>query len=357
MIAITDTRRGGTEARYGSLAPALRDLGWEILFVTLRSAGPVLDEVAAQGIATRSLDLARWTDLPRAAFQFRDLSKEWGAKVVQCALFHANVLGRVSLAGSGVPVISGYEVVDEWKPLGRVVVDRLTHRLSPAHVAVSEAVARRITARERIPSSRIRIIPTGIEPARWRDSGDQPDFRARHGIPAEAPLIGWAARLAAQKDIRTLLRAQAELDGWWLAVAGTGEQAPFVATWVQDAGVSDRCVLLGELADVRPLLHAADVFCLATHDEGLPVALLEAMAAGCAVVATDVGGIPELITHGVNGRLVPRGDHRALADALRVARERSVDLAANALTTVESRYSHQGMVSAFDQLWREMAPS
>ena len=118
-------------------------------------------------------------------------------------------------------------------------------------------------------------------------------------------------------------------------------------------GVGPRWVAPGMLPDVKPVLEAADVYCLTSRWEGLPAALMEAMAAGLPVVATRVGGIPELVTDGVDGTLVPPGDPAAVAGALGDAvahPERGL----RAQETVRARFSEDAMIDAFESLWRRV---
>ena len=125
-------------------------------------------------------------------------------------------------------------------------------------------------------------------------------------------------RLREPKDFTTLVRAAARLEPGAVAVqiAGDGPDRPALEAEIARLAAGDRVELLGERADVPELLAAADVFVLPSLSEGMPISVLEAMAAGLPVVASDVGGVGELVRDGETGALVGAGDPAALADAL-----------------------------------------
>jgi glycosyltransferase involved in cell wall biosynthesis len=214
---------------------------------------------------------------------------------------------------------------------------------------VSDAVADRVAARDHVPRSRITVIRSGLDVEAWRPPLDKAEARTRLGIPVDAPVVGWAGRIEPVKHVALLVDAVARLEGWWLLVIGDGSDAGAVRTAAARAGVADRMVFTGEVADVRPALAALDVFALVSHTEGLGLALLEAMATGLPVVATDVGGVPEVVTAGHDGLLVAP-DASALATALVAARARP-ELGVQARQTVAARFSEEAMVDAFIDLW------
>lgn len=158
------------------------------------------------------------------------------------------------------------------------------------------------------------------------DAEDVVGVRRELGIARDAPLIGMVARVASQKDYPTLMRAAARVladypNARFLVVGdnssdGNREHYTRVRSLLGECGVSDAFVFTGQRQDVPRLLRALDVFVLSTHYEGLPLVILEAMSHGKPIVATDVDGIPELVTHEETGLLFPHEDDRQLADHL-----------------------------------------
>jgi starch synthase (maltosyl-transferring) len=336
-----------------TVARGAADRGWEVLFVSAMPPGPVLEELAADGMQTASLRVRSAPGGPVGLARLRRIVGDFRPHVLQTTLFHANVIGRLVAPGSGIPVINGHASVDAHRPQWRTRMDRLTHGLAVAHYAVSRAVAEHVCARDGIPPERMTVIYGGKDPSDPVAGGRE---RARRslGVPPDVPAVGWTGRLHPAKDVETLMRAVASLPDWWLVVAGEGSERAQLEARAARLRIQDRMAITGELADVTPVLAAIDVFCLPSRWEGFPGALLEAMAAGLPVVASRVGGVPELVSEGEDGILVHAGDHQVFADAIVEARDRP-ELGRRARETVRTRFGEAAMVDGFDALWQRFA--
>lgn len=195
--------------------------------------------------------------------------------------------------------------------------ERLTFSLDDAHLAVSHAV------RASLPPSKgaqVEVVVQGVDLDALVAATDRDGARRELGVGDDEVLIGTVANLRPQKGYHDLLTAaRTVLDqtprARFVAI-GQGPQEAEVAELHEQLGLGDRFVLLGHRADAVRLMSGFDVFCLASHYEGLPVALMEALALGIPVVATRAGGIHELVTDGTEGRLVPPGHPDLLAAAL-----------------------------------------
>jgi glycosyltransferase involved in cell wall biosynthesis len=241
-------------------------------------------------------------------------------------------------------------------------VDGWSSWLSRRLVAPSSEVADAYRERFRLPRDRFRVIPNG--PAAQRPAGDFDRDRLRRQIagPATGKLVVTVARLQPEKGIDDLVAAVALLGnrvpGLHLAVAGSGPEEESLREEIERHGLSSSITLLGSRSDVGRLLDAADAFCLPSRHEGLPISLLEAMQAGLPCVATRVGGIPSLITNGVDGLLTEPSDPQALADALERALldpGRARELGESARALVEERYSIGAASAAYAGLYDELA--
>lgn len=356
-MMVTDSRRGGAPIRCATIAEGMASLGWDVMVVSLFPPGPVLHGLTRKGVATADLDLGSPLRVPHATFRLRRLVRSWAPHVVQASLWHANVLGRLGLVGMHLPVISTFEGL---RPVSRCrhAVDRATLGLATAHVAVCEAVAERVRRRDGVSSDRLRVIPLGVDVDHWSTLPDRAGCRTKLGIPTYAPVVAWSGRFDEIKNVPGLMRTVGALPGWWLVLAGAGDPPPELARWVAGSGLGDRFVFAGELEDVRPVLAAADVFAMASITEAMPVALIEAMAAGLPVVAPAVGGIPEIVTPGRDGILVATAaDEAALGRAMVEARERAGELGAQAQQTVREHFALDRMLNAYDRLWRDVGSS
>jgi glycosyltransferase involved in cell wall biosynthesis len=190
-------------------------------------------------------------------------------------------------------------------------------------VAVSEQVKRSLLkdlGAGAVDGKRLHVVANGVREVPAVSADERTVARAIWGLESDEALIVGIGRLTAQKDFASLLQALALLPadarGWRCIIAGEGELQQDLAGLTRDLGLSDRVRLAGLVPDVRGLLAAADIFCLPSRFEGLPLVLLEAMAAGLPVAAFAIDGIADVVTDGVQARLVAPGDTCGLASAL-----------------------------------------
>jgi glycosyltransferase involved in cell wall biosynthesis len=198
---------------------------------------------------------------------------------------------------------------------------RLALRLGSACVAAWVVLSERNAAALGRPPGQgtIEVIPLGLPPARFANSLPRGQARAALGLPRDAFVVGTLGRIAAQKRHDVLIRACARLsshiEDLRLAILGDGELAEEIRA-LADEILPGRVTFAGHRTDAVQLLPALDVFCLSSDFEGLPFALLEAMATGRTIVATDVEGCGEAIRTGLTGLLVQPRDEQGLADAI-----------------------------------------
>jgi glycosyltransferase involved in cell wall biosynthesis len=235
-------------------------------------------------------------------------------------------------------------------------------RYADALVAVSEEVKNDLVRFSVAPAHRIRVIPLGLELAHLAGPLPRGELRRAAGFSDEAPLVGMVGRLVPIKDAPTFLQAarrvQAERPDVRFALVGDGDERPALERLSREVGLDGAMHFAGWRSDLRPVYGDLDVVVNASRNEGTPVALIEAMAAGRPVVATRVGGTPDLLGEGERGRLVPPGDPDALAGAIletlthpASAGERTRVARAHVL----SRHSVERLVCDVDALYRELA--
>jgi glycosyltransferase involved in cell wall biosynthesis len=212
------------------------------------------------------------------------------------------------------------------------------------------------------PAEKFSVIRLGIElEPRVSFDGDVTELRRRHGIPADKFVVGWFGRMTAVKRTHDLLTTLAGLrergvDALLLLV-GDGDDREFLEQRAHDLGVALSCLFLGYQDDVAPWYALCDAVVLTSASEGTPVTIIEALAAGRAVVATKVGGVPDVVDEGETGYLVPPGDTQALADRLEIlARDpdRSAEMGRIGRERVLRRYAVERLVEDVDALYREL---
>jgi glycosyltransferase involved in cell wall biosynthesis len=219
--------------------------------------------------------------------------------------------------------------------------------------AVSYDLQRTLTGEMRVPARQVRVIHNGINGAKYGLSHETEErgtkLREGLGIGSDEVAVGCAVVLSEQKGMRYLLEAARDVVGREprvrFVIAGDGPLRAELERRARDEGLEGRVLFLGYRRDVPDLVAALDAYVLPSLWEGLPLALLEAMAAGKPIVCTTVGGNPEIVTSGENGLLVAPRDPRALADAIvRVAQD--ADLRARARTANVKKFGAQFSLEA-----------
>ena len=241
--------------------------------------------------------------------------------LIHTFLFHADNVGRVIGRLAGVPVvISSVRATNVYKKPWQLRLDRVTARWAHAVTAVSRATLEFAVEREGVPRERTVFIPNGVDTSSYRQMPDPAEVRRELGFPEDAFVVGSLGRLHEQKGYAYLIDAAARLTPEYANVhffiAGYGPLEEALRTRIEALGLSSRVRLLGYRRDVMRLLSAMDLFVLPSLWEGMPNALLEAMAAGKPAVATRVDGNVDLVVDGETGLLTPSGDAAALAEAM-----------------------------------------
>jgi sugar transferase (PEP-CTERM/EpsH1 system associated) len=238
----------------------------------------------------------------------------------------------------------------------RILVRRFLSRWTRSFLCVSKDIERWLTKTVRVRCPVVQIY-NGVEIAPFEGGRTAADLKAELGLPSDALLVGIVGRLDAIKDHPTLFRA----------FAAVRERFPRAELLCVGEGAEEEALrklagpgihMLGERHDVPRILRGLDVFALTSLNEGISNTILEAMAAGLPVVASRVGGNPELVEDGVTGTLFPAGDTAALAEAITSylsAPERRAAHGAAARALVIGRFRTEGMVRSYESAWRACA--
>jgi glycosyltransferase involved in cell wall biosynthesis len=279
----------------------------------------------------------------------------------------AGALGRLAARLCGVPVVvhtfhghvlHGY--FGEAKSRAFRLIERALAALSDRVIAVSPQVKDDLLRYRVAADDKIAVIPLGLDLARFaRAPRGAGGLRAELGCAPGAPLVGIVARLVPIKNIPLFLEAAAlvrrEFPGALFAVAGDGELRGELEAAAVRLGVADAVRFLGFRPDLERVYPDLDVLCLASDNEGSPVSLIEGLASGCAAVSTDAGGARDVLEDGRVGVVVPRGDARALADAVAALLrdpQRRERLGEAGREAAPRRFSIERLVGDLDSLYR-----
>jgi glycosyltransferase involved in cell wall biosynthesis len=351
VVAYTDaTILGGAEE---SLATLLEGLDERFEPIVMGTSPSVVDWLQARRPSIGAVvvpPVAGKRDLPG------ELAHIDAIRRLRPDIFHANlrmpfacqygIAGALAVPGVRVVVVE-HSITRATDPLQRRA-KRLTSRLVQAHVAVGDRLARTVEAEVGLSPGSIRTIHNGVADRRPLTEGD--------GLPR--PLVGSVGRLSPEKGYDVLLNALAEADGFHLALVGSGPLRTELEELAASLGVSDRVTFTGWVKDSRAWIEAYDVFVLPSRSEGLPLTIIEAMLAERPVVATDVGGVPELLETGRTGVIVPSEDAPALATAITglvtdpAGRER---IGREARAAALEHFTPEAMRAGYEALYDELA--
>jgi glycosyltransferase involved in cell wall biosynthesis len=350
---------GGGERVALDLAVGQRDAGADVAVVSLEEPadGPLAADYEAQRIEIVRVPKKSGGVDPLLVAKLARVFRRWRADVVHThnppPLIYAAPAAK--LAGARcVHTKHGANAM----PSRRRVLSRVAGRFVDAFVCVSEMTAATARGQREIADEKIVTIENGIDLSRFvRDAAEHArvrgEVRAELGIAPDAFVVGSVGRIVAEKNQALLVDALApELSpSMALVIAGDGPLLPALREKVSALGEkSPRVHLLGARRDVPRLYAAFDVFALSSDSEGLPLVIVEAMAAGLPVVSTDVGGIAAVVIDGETGLLAPRGDGHALVAkiaALAAQPTLAVRLGEEGRRRALARYSRQRMVDDY----------
>lgn len=358
----------GAEVQLATTASYLARTDLDVTAV-LFNDGRLADELRNLGIDVTVIDEARHNSLAIVASLARFLI-ERRIEVVHTHRYKDTVLGTIAARLAGVPYVVRTmhglrEPMEGWnrvkfgayEQLDNVMLRRFADRV----IAVSNRMAGTLIANG-FKSSQVTTIHNGIDLATVVPSRSAEDMKRELGVTDASIVIGAVGRLSPVKGHGTLIHAARlildRVPRARFVIAGDGPLQSELKSLAARTGIDRACVFLGARADINDVIAALDVFVLPSLSEGLPMAVLEAMAAGKPVVVSRVGGLPEVIQQGTSGVLVPPGDAPALAAAcvdLANDRERAARIGAEAKRVVTTEFSHERSGAAVVDLYRSLA--
>ena len=368
---------GGPSLHVVLLTAGLRSRGYETLLVVGREEkreGNLLEwarqrdvecwRIEGLGRAIRPL-----SDL-RAGWQLFRLMRRFRPSIVHTHTAKAGLLGRVAAFLAGAPVVvhtfHGHVLRGYFGPLGTAALgltEKLLARATSALVAVSGSVRQELVDLGIASADKIRVIPLGLELEALAAPLPRGGLRRSHGVPDDSPLVGCVGRLVPIKDLETFLHAAADVHAACpevhFSLVGDGEQRTALEAVSRRLGLTGAVHFHGWQRDMGAVYGDLDLVVNSSVNEGTPVALIEALAAGRPVIATRVGGTPDLLANGLHGCLVPAGDPRALAAAIREALQQPEELRARARAGqqhVLRTHTTQRLCEDIDALYRELLP-
>lgn len=359
LLLIDELDIGGTEQQILELVKRLDRHKYTPMVCCFRP-GRVSKEIEALGVPVFTLRKKTKLDLSLLFSLIRLIRRE-RIDLVQTYLFTANTWARLAAVLAGAPlIVSSERNVNMWEKRYKQILGKILDRWTHATIANSGAVKEYLMSKG-IAHEKIHVIYNGVDPERFSAAVSPETTKQTFAIPAQHRVVGMMARLEPAKDVHTFLRAAAIIaektkDVSFLIVGG-GSLQQDLKQEVRLLGIADRIIFTGPRRDIPHLLAACDLSVMSSLKEGMSNTIMESMAAGKPMVATNVGGNPELVVEGETGFLVPIRDPSALAtaiDKVLAMPTLAQQMGEKARERIERLFSVNALVTATEQLYDKL---
>ena len=352
---------GGSETVLAYIAKSLDPHKYSSLACLLRE-GWLTEHLRDLGVRYRIIENNRPYDPAFLARMVRLIRSE-KIDLVHAHEFTMNVYGSVAARLAGVPMIGtihGKVYFTEKK--SRIAAYRLAVAMCSRIIAVSEDLRNYFIENIGLKKTKkVLTLYNGIDSDKYAPRGKMDDLRCRLNIPSGAVVIGSVGSLFKVKAFDHLIQAAAILressSDFRLLIAGEGSEEEYLRRLISEAGLQDKVMLLGFKNDIPDLLNLLDIYVCSSLSEGLSLSILEAMASARPVVATRVGGNPELIADGTSGFMVPPSDPPQLAEKINLlmkSPELGTTMGREGRKIVEAKFSLPRMVESYQDLYEEL---
>lgn len=356
LFLSTSSGPGGAERVISNLATSLDPARYRTVLCLFRP-GWLQERSQSRGVPTYIIPTHGMTDWCWA-LRFKRLLEQEKVDLIHAHEFDANTQGALVAALAGIPIVATVHGKNYfWEKLRRRLAYRWVSRTA-IMVAVSENLKQFIIEKVGASPDRVRVLYNGVDLLSHCDASDVEECRKELGVPQDHQVVGVVGNLYPVKGHQYLIDGipdvLAQCPNTSFVFAGRGQLEIELKEQVSRLGLDKRVHFLGLRQDIPRILALLDVFVLPSLSEGLSMAILEAMMAGKPVIATRVGGNPEIVVDGETGLLVPPKDSPALAASLITLltnRPQSTQFAENGKRRAEGQFSLQTMVSAYQSLY------
>lgn len=360
LMQIThDLAIGGLQQVVVNICRTIDREKFDISVLCLRNLGEFVPEIEKLGIKVLFLPQKETGTDYLSFLKVAKILREEKIDIIHTHNTQPFIDGTIGAIMSGVKTIVHTDHARAFPDKRRyMIAERFLSRFAYRVVGVSEKTSDDLMKYEKISPRKIMTIPNGIDGNRFKIKVDREKKKKELGLTTEGPVIGLASRLTSQKGIPFLLRAMSEIlaaiPDAVLIIAGEGRIEDELKKEALDLQIADHVRFIGPRMDMPELLKLFDLYVMPSLWEGLPMVLLEAMAAGCPIVSTNVGGIGTAIQHGINGSLVNSQDSDALAkEIVRVLKDKELrsKYVANGLDIFEKQFSASKMTRQYEKLY------
>lgn len=357
VLFIIDTLDGGGAERVVvELAKALKTSRFTPVVCTTRNRGIYANELVEQGIELFCLSRKRRYDI-KGFFKLLKLLYRIKPKIVHTHMVGSNNLGRIAAILLRVPNIIAHEHAMPDRSVQQRVLDSILALKTRYIIACGEAVREALLKMEFLKRDKVIVVHNGIRLDNYGNGLEVIRTKTEMHLLSKK-IVGCIARLEPRKDIRNLLESATfvleRIPNAFFVIAGDGAQRKELEQLACKLGIEDDISFLGFRTDIQRLLGIFDVFVLPSKSEGLPLVVLEAMAACKPVISTNVGSLPEVIIDGFNGILVPPESPEELGKeiaSLLEDTEKAATISRNGRLILEKEYSIQVMAKRLEKIY------
>ena len=356
LYLITGLKTGGAEMILKNLVKKL-DKKFDPVVVSITPIGEIGKDMLNNGIKVLSLEVKRkWNFL--LIFRLVKIIKQEKPVILHAHLFHANLLGRIiNLFYKEIINISTIHSIDFGGDFREWLI-KITNKLCDTTVVVSHNVSDMMLKKNIVPKNKIKTIYNGVDLNFFylqNNSKKHRNYPILLSVGRLAPVKGYIFLIQAIKILKT------KYPEMLLIVLGKGEEMKKLEQQIKNLNLEKNILLLGSKNNVIDYLKICDIFVLSSLWEGMPVAILEAMASGLLIVATKVGGVPELIEDKKSGFLAESENAENLADkidyVINLSKEKKQEIIKNARQIVENKFSLEKMVAEYEKLYEKLLAS
>ena len=371
VYTVLDGRMSGGQVICGHLMAAAVSAGHQVCLIT-PSLGEFTEQVKSRSIEVIQMPMERTFFFHRSV-AFAKFLRDWDADLVHChSAVAGTILARIGAYLAGVPLISHVHIENKfsdvrWIQKLQIILDNITAIVADKIITISNATKSSLID-QGISSNKITVIHNGISLTEQLDDMPEIDqLRSTLGLKNNSHVVGTVARLCPVKGQREFIFAARNICNLYpnteFLVIGEdyefeGKYRSNLGNLVKELDLEEFVHFLGFRSDVRRLIHCFEIFVLPSWIEGLPVTILEAMAARKPVVATSVGGVPELVLDGETGILVPPRDVPGLSKAIESLLEQpdiAHQMGNKGYEYIQQEFSHEKMWAQVQQLYKSYA--
>ncbi len=359
---VEDLKIGGAERIIADIAEGLDGKKFDVSVWCVTSGGETASELIKNGIKVSILGISTHHN-PWNVFKLTRLLKNAGPDIVHTHGYFASVIGRLAARKAHIPGIVTHVHSTYWDYEKRHIrterkLSRFTHKI----ICCSKAVENFVRDFENIKDSKTIMIYNGVDEDKFSKHKDSRSIRAELGIDEGSPVVGTVSALTPHKGHIHLIQAASSVLGTFpstrFLIVGDGFLRARLEDQAKNLNISSSVIFTGERKDIPEILSLMDIFVLPSFSrEGLGLAILEAMAVGRPVVATEIGGIPEAVIQGKTGLLVPPGDSEEMAQAIiQILQdpEKAKSMGEKGRARVKERFTKTKMLSEIQNVYQSL---